>query len=330
MIGGTSFNELLVIGGAFVLFAGAATVVLMPSNKQKQVRGRAKKVMEKYSKQEEFKIKAADAASLKKKQKDQLISSSFIGMPSLTKLREKLDRTGKEISLFQYLLGSLGAGLLSGLVFKFIFGFGTILAVLLTIFCAMIIPHIVVSRWENKRTKKFMTILPDAIDLIIRGLRSGLPVTESVNTIRDEIPEPVRSVFADISQSVRIGVPFEDALMTAAKKLNLNEFNFFVISVSLQRETGGNLAEILENLSVTIRARAMMKLKIKAITSEARMSAYIVGALPFLVMLALSFMSPGYLAPLTDDVRGNIAAGVAAVMFMSGMGIMIKMAKFQM
>jgi len=322
-------NEFVIIGAGFLLFTMTAVFVLAPTAAQKIMNTRAKKVMERYSKQDEFK-KLDVSSSLKKKQKDMIISKSIISMPSISKLREKLDKTGKEISLLQYLLGSIGALVASFLLFKFVLGIGPAITVLLSIFMGLMVPHMVTGRWVNQRMKKFMMILPDAIDLIIRGLRSGLPVTESVNVIRDEIEEPVRSVFADISQSVRIGVSFEDSLMKAAKKLQLNEFNFFVISVALQRETGGNLAEILENLSTTIRARAMMKLKIKAITSEARMSAYIVGALPFLVMLALSVLSPGYLAPLTDDVRGNIAAGCAATSFLIGMGTMIKMAKFQM
>ena len=325
---GFDFNELVIIIAGLGFFSLSAYFVLVPNNAQKLVHGRARKIMAKYSHQANFKAQVA-AASLKKKQKDLLISNSFGGLPTLHKLREKLDRTGKDISLLQYLLASLGLLIAFTALFEFALGFSLLLALLLGVFAALMVPHIMVGRWEGKRMKKFMLIMPDAIDLIIRGLRSGLPVTESINTIRDEIAEPVRSIFADISQSVRIGVPFEEALLRAAKKLQLNEFNFFVISVSLQRETGGNLAEILENLSTTIRARAMMKLKIKAITSEARMSAYIVGALPFLVMLALSFLQPGYLAPLVDDMRGNIAAGAAGLSFFLGMFIMIKMAKFQ-
>lgn len=321
-------NDYIIIGSGMLLFMAAAYFVMLPNNSQKLVGIRAKKVMQKYSHNAEI-IKADFTSSLKKKQMDGGVSRSIISLPSISKLRERLDRTGKQISLLQYLIASLAIGLVSFLLFKFAFGMNYALGGLLAFFFMLVIPYMVTGRWVNKRLKKFMLILPDAIDLIVRGLRSGLPVTESVNTIRDEIPEPVKSTFADISQSVRIGISFEEALIKSAKKLDLNEFNFFVISVALQRETGGNLAEILENLSSTIRARAMMKLKIKAITSEARMSAYIVGALPFFVIAALSLTSPGYLAPLADDVRGNIAAGCAALSFLSGMGIMIKMAKFQ-
>ena len=192
------------------------------------------------------------------------------------------------------------------------------------------VPHIIVGRWEAKRTKKFLLLLPDALELMVRGLKAGLPVSESINVIKNEIDEPVSSVFGEIAQSVRMGVNFEDALMKMALKLKVNEFNFFVISIALQRETGGNLAEILENLATTIRARAMMKLKIKAITSEARMSAYIVGALPFFVTGALLIMSPGYIDPLFNDIRGNIAGLGAITMFSSGMFIMFRMAKFEM
>lgn len=327
-------NQILVVIGAFGIFAASAYYLLNSGSYSRKVHARAEKLMQQYSKHAGPKqaLTAAQSAqmmSLKKVDKDMRLHGSIRGLPSITRLREKLDRTGRDISVGQYFKWNLMYGVGAFVVWHFVFGGGMMLSILLGVFFGLMIPHILVGRMVNKRTKKFLQLLPDALDLMVRGLRSGLPVTESVNVIKDEIEEPVKAVFAEISQQVRIGVPFEEALMRTAQRLRVNEFNFFVISIALQRETGGNLAEILENLSVTIRARAMMKMKIKAITSEARMSAYIVGALPFFVAAALMVMSPGYINMLFDDVRGNIALACAACSFGFGMFIMFKMAKFE-
>ena len=179
------------------------------------------------------------------------------------------------------------------------------------------------------RIKSFLKLFPDAIDFIVRGLRSGLPVTESMNMVGKEMEEPLGSIFASIGESVRLGVSLEKALQDTAKKLNTTEFNFFVTSIILQRETGGNLSEILGNLSDVLRKRFMMRLKIKAMSSEAKASAIIVGSLPFVVILALLFVSPGYLDPLIDDPTGNLAAAGATTSLLLGIGIMIKMTKFE-
>ena len=304
--------------GWFFVYAGG--------KQQKHVHLKAQKLINQHN--SHINLIKNQALSLKKKDIDAKIGV-FGLLPSISKLRERLDRTGKQISIRQYYLWVIATFFGGMFVFKMFFGSTTIVAILMGAFLGIMIPHLIVKRWENKRLKKFLTLLPDALELMVRGLKSGLPVSESINAIKTEIDEPVSGVFAEIAQNIKMGVNFEDALVKTAQKLKVSEFNFFVISIILQRETGGNLGEILETLATTIRARAMMKLKIKAITSEARMSAYIVGALPFFVTFALCFMSPGYLAPLFEDIRGNIALGGAGMMFGTGMFVMFKMAKFE-
>jgi tight adherence protein B len=177
--------------------------------------------------------------------------------------------------------------------------------------------------------KKFLTLFPDAIDLIVRGLRSGLPVSESINLVAQEVPEPVSGIFTHISNTMKLGVPMEKAMQEVAKKLDYTEFNFFVTSIILQRETGGNLSEILNNLGEVLRKRLMMRLKIKAMTSEARASSMIIGSLPFIVTIAVSVMSPDYIKPLFNDYRGNYAAFTAAGLLFLGIWSMNRMAKFE-
>ncbi len=182
----------------------------------------------------------------------------------------------------------------------------------------------------NKRMKQFLKVFPDGIDLIVRGLRSGLPVTESMRMVGNEVPDPVGAVFRRISDTMELGVPMEQALQEVAAGLNNTEFNFFSTSIILQRETGGNLGEILSNLSDVLRRRYMMQMKIKAMTSEARASAWIIGALPILVGIAVSIMSPGYMDILFNDYRGNLALGGAVCLLSGGVWVMGRMAKFDL
>lgn len=191
------------------------------------------------------------------------------------------------------------------------------------------LPHLYVNWRMKRRQQRFLRLFPDALELIVRGLRAGLPVGEAMQNIAEEIPDPVGPLFREICAQLALGVPFEKAMADMANRLRLTEFNFFVISTVLQRETGGNLGEILSNLADVLRQRHIMKLKIKAMSAEARASAMIVGSLPFLVVLAIQVMSPGYLIPLFEDSRGNIA-GIAAICSLCiGMFCMARLARFE-
>lgn len=322
-------NNTTIIACVVAAYIAVLYIFILRDSGSKSVHKNAEKLINRLSNKPNYKSITQSSVSLKKIDKDMRLHSSIISMPSISRLKERLERTGKKITLKQYLQWTAMYGVGAFLVFKFVFGSSLMVSVLGGVFFAILLPHRKVAKLEFQRTKKFLTLMPDALDLMVRGLRSGLPVTESMSNIKDEIGEPLKSVFSEITQSVRIGVPFEEALMNMARKLKINEFNFLVISIALQRETGGNLAEILDNLSTTIRARATMKMKIRAITSEARMSAYIVGALPFMVALVLTFISPGYLNVLFDDPRGNIMLASALTSFTFGMFVMRKMGRFE-
>lgn len=191
------------------------------------------------------------------------------------------------------------------------------------------VPFKILKMKINKQAQAFLRGFPEAIDLIVRGLRSGLPVSESVVQVATELPEPIRGVFSNVANTMKLGVPLEKALLEAGKKLDLREFHFFTTSIILQRETGGNLSEILNNLSEVLRSRFMMKMKIHALTSEARASAVIIGSLPFIVSGAVMFLSPKYLLPLIDEDGGNQALAVATGMLTFGIWSMRRMAKFE-
>lgn len=189
--------------------------------------------------------------------------------------------------------------------------------------------HLVVDTMIARRKAKFTKAFPDALDLIVRAVKSGLPVSEGITIVSNEMEGPVAEEFARISESMKIGETMDKALWEAAERLDNPEFNFFVISLVVQSETGGNLAETLDNLSDILRQRQTMKLKVKALASEARASAYILGALPFIMVLLLEVMSPGYTEPLYKDDMGRILTGGALVSIAMGALVMFKMVRFE-
>ena len=249
-------------------------------------------------------------------------------LASIEKLKSRLEIAGMKTTP-QKFLGTILGVTIAAFVLFLILGMAPLLAALLGIIVGVGLPHFSIRRKIKKRQKTFLKLFPEGIDLIVRGLRAGLPVAESFNVVAKEIPEPVSGVFATISQQTALGLPMEHALSSTAEKLGMTEFNFFVTTIILQRETGGNLSEVLSNLGEVLRDRQMMKLKITALSSEARASAYIVGVLPFFVFGALSLVSPDYLTPLFDDYRGNMAIGVALGMMAFGAFIMARMTKFE-
>jgi tight adherence protein B len=246
----------------------------------------------------------------------------------LEALAIRLDRTGKGWTLSQYGYASLGLTLFVA-VLIFIQTGAILMALGIGVLIGAGIPHMVVGHFNNKRTAEFNGKFPDAIDLLVRGLRSGLPVTETLGVVSQEVPGPVGAEFKRIIERIKIGKTMEDSLQDTADRLAIPEFNFFCITLAIQRETGGNLAETLSNLADVLRKRAQMKLKIKAMSSESKASAYIVGSLPFIVFTLVYWMNPGYLAGFFTDDR-LIVAGLGGMIWMAiGVFIMAKMVNFE-
>jgi len=243
-------------------------------------------------------------------------------------LAMRLKRTGKPWTVSQYIYSSAGLGLGVAVVL-FLFTRAPMLSLGVGALVGAGLPHMVVNSLINRRTNKFINKFPDGIELLVRGLRSGLPVTETLGIVSTEIPGPVGYEFKQIIDRIKVGKTMEDALQDTADKLGIAEFNFFTITLAIQRETGGNLAETLSNLANVLRQRAQMKLKIKAMSSESKASAYIVGSLPFLVFGAIMFINPGYMSKFFEDDR-LIVAGLGAGVWMGiGVWMMSKMINFE-
>ena len=243
-------------------------------------------------------------------------------------LAVRLDRTGKGWSTAQYFYASLGLGLAIAMIVYLRSG-AAMLSIGIGVLAGAGIPHMAVNFFIKKRTANFNAKFPDAIELLVRGLRSGLPVTETLGVVATEIPGPVGQEFRGVVERIKIGRTMEEALQETADRLGTPEFQFFVITLAIQRETGGNLAETLSNLADVLRKRSQMKLKIKAMSSESKASAYIVGSLPFIVFALVWWMNPSYLAPFFEDDR-LIVAGIGGFVWMSiGGFIMAKMVSFE-
>ena len=243
-------------------------------------------------------------------------------------LAMRLNRTGKNWTVSQYVYGSLGLALGIAVV-MFVFSRAPMLSLGIGMLVGAGLPHLVVGYLINKRTNAFITKFPDGIELLVRGLRSGLPVTETLSIVSTEVPGPVGYEFKTVIDRIKVGKTMEDALQDTADKLGIAEFNFFTITLAIQRETGGNLAETLSNLANVLRQRAQMKLKIRAMSSESKASAYIVGSLPFLVFGAIFMINPNYMSGFFTDDR-LIVTGLGAGVWMGvGVLMMAKMVNFE-
>ena len=253
-------------------------------------------------------------------------ASTLIPKPAL--LRKRLEQTGKDITLGKYAMVCIGLILFTTLALK-LKGAPFLLSFLLGLFVGIGVPHFVIGKMIKRRINKFNSNFPDAIELMVRGLRSGLPITETLGIVATEIVGPVGLEFRMVSDKMKIGRTMESALQDTADRLATAEFQFFVITLAIQRETGGNLAETLSNLADVLRKRAQMKLKIRAMSSESKASAYIVGSLPFVVFTLVWMINPHYMGGFFTDQR-LIVAGVGGMIWMGiGALIMAKMVNFE-
>src|SRR5215831_16724408 len=250
-------------------------------------------------------------------------------LPRRDLLLARLERTGRAISIGKYAMTAIGLALLTAIGLASGTGIGIVPSLLIGLLIGTAVPHFVIGRMGKRRLAAFINLFPDAIDLIVRALRSGLPVTEAIVGAGHEIGDPVGAEFRLIESGMRMGRDLESLLWETAKRIDASEFRFFVIALSVQRETGGNLAETLANLADILRRRKQMKAKAHAMASETRATTMILGGLPVAVILVLMLTSPAYLTPLFNDVRGVVLDGIALTMLLTGIVIMNKMAKFE-
>ena len=191
------------------------------------------------------------------------------------------------------------------------------------------LPRWFVSFARARRVKAFLNEFPNALDVIVRAVKSGLPLNDGIRLIATDATEPVKSEFRRIVESQQIGMSIPDAAMRMPESMPCPEAGFFGIVIQIQSQAGGNLSEALGNLSRVLRDRKKMKAKVQALSMEAKASAAIIGALPFIVAMLVYLSSPSYIMPLFTTTTGNIILGVSGLWMSIGVFVMRQMINFE-
>ena len=240
----------------------------------------------------------------------------------------RLQQAGLTFTEKQFWIASAVFGLVIGAI-SLPFGKSPLIALGLAFAAGMGLPRWVVGFIAKGRVKKFTEAFSDAIDIIVRGIKSGLPVHDCLKIIGRECPEPLAGEFRRLTENVGMGMAMDQSLEKMYERMPTNELRFFAIVLAIQQKTGGNLAEALNNLSVVLRGRKLMREKIKALSSEAIASSFIIGSLPPGVVTMISVTSPKYMAPLFTDPRGHLLLMIALFWMSLGIFVMRKMINFK-
>lgn len=250
-------------------------------------------------------------------------------LPGAAGLRQTLNRTGRTISLVRYVAWMAATWVGAFVLIAALTRGHLVPALLVAVPLAILGPRFIVRRMVKRRLAAFTQQFPDAIDLIVRALRAGLPLTEAMVTIGDECADPIGAEFRRVAGAMAIGRSIEDSLWEIERNIDSAELRFFIISIATQIQTGGNLGETLGTLAGLLRQRAQMRMKVKAMTGEARASAGVLGSLPFAIALLMFWTNPGYITPLFTDPRGWVMLAGGALMLTIGVSIMAKLVSFE-
>ena len=243
------------------------------------------------------------------------------------RLHIRLIRAGLSMKPRTYYLLSCLTGVVGGFI-VLVTGSSPLVSLLAAFACGFGLPRWILARMIKRRQAKFLLEFANAIDIMVRGVQSGLAFSDCMQIIARESPEPVRSEFADLLEQQKVGVPLSSAFERMLERMPLQEVNFFAIVIAIQNQTGGNLAEVLSNLAQVLRDRYRLEAKVRAFSAEAKTSAIIIGALPPCVILAVFFTSPGYISILWHDKLGNIMLIGSAIWMLIGILVMRKMINF--
>lgn len=244
-----------------------------------------------------------------------------------TSVKQRLVRAGLSFTPGHFYIASVVLGLVV-LVGAFLAGLPLLVTLGMGFVAGLGLPRWILGFLIGRRQKKFLNEFPNALDVMVRSIRSGLPLNDALRLIASDGQEPVKSEFRRVVESQQVGLSVPEACQRMMLTMPLTEVNFFAIVIAIQAQAGGNLSESLSNLSRVLRDRRKMRAKVQALSMEAKASAAIIGALPFIVALLVYLTSPQYIMILFTDPRGHLILGASAVWMSIGIFVMRNMIQF--
>ncbi|APO73378.1 type II secretion system F domain-containing protein [Rhizobium etli 8C-3] len=260
--------------------------------------------------------------------KERGADGSWRQIPSLQRMRQFYVQSGIKFDARRFGLFAIAGALLIWLVVQFLVPSNLVRVPVFLLIC-LLIPVLVVWRTRASRMRKFALKLPEALDVANRSLAAGHPLPAAIALVAREMPDPIGSEFGLLSDELTYGVALDNALVNLADRVGVEDLNLLAISLSVQAGTGGNLVEILQNLSKTLRDRTMLKAKVKAISSEGRITAIFMSLYPFLLYGMIKALSPTYFDPLWDSGHGTIVVCVLLALMAVGNVILYKLVNFE-
>lgn len=244
-----------------------------------------------------------------------------------TSLKQRLIQAGLSFTPTHFFIASVVLGIVV-LVVAFLAGFPLLVTLGMGFVAGLGLPRWILGFLIGRRQKKFLNEFPNALDVMVRSIRSGLPLNDALRLIAADGQEPVKAEFRRVVESQQVGLSVPEACQRMMLTMPLTEVNFFAIVIAIQAQAGGNLSESLSNLSRVLRDRRKMRAKVQALSMEAKASAAIIGALPFIVTLLVYLTSPQYIMILFTDPRGHLIIGISAVWMSIGIFVMRNMIQF--
>ncbi|KFC61309.1 Flp pilus assembly protein TadB [Devosia sp. LC5] len=308
---------------------GAAGFALVPSALGDSTADKRRKAFQGDLRVNRLEVDAARSRDQRRKSVQQALKTQTDALNAKKRLTlpQLLFQAGMTIKPAAFIRNSIILGVVLFLILVLVqvpFYFAAIFAIA----AAYLLPRFYVGRKRRKYQDQFLDELPNAVEAIVRGVKTGLPLNDSIRVVAKDAKDPVKSEFARVLDQQAFGMSMTEAVQVLLDRVPLPEVNFFVVVITVQQQAGGNLSEALGNLARVLRNRKKMKQKVKAMSSEAKASAGIIGSLPFVVGILVSVVSPRYLEPLVTTSLGHIWLGIGAIMLSAGIFVMKRMVKF--
>jgi tight adherence protein B len=300
-----------------VLLLGVAAVAVMRADRRRESRQQRLRAVVAVGPSEE-----EPTLSLRRPLSRAGVRDFFLLSALWARLDAEFAATGNRIGLPHLVVIGLAAAGATVLFAEKVMAFNPALVVVLVSAAVVAAPTVLVRLLQSRYQNKFLDHLPDALDLMCRAVRAGLPVFDAIEVAAREVPAPVGIEFHRTIDEMRIGVDVDEALQNTADRIRVPDFRFFAVALKLQRRTGGGLAETLTNLSSIIRRRKEIRLKARALSAESKASAAVLAVLPFAVGGLLLFLNPGLMSVLFNDPRGRYMLGMALLSLAIGIAVM--------